>query len=89
MKILLPLLLASVMLASGCIGQVSVPGVDSKYCSADADCACGVHVSTGECFYGNSAFVNTEVQCPDFCTGIAGNLDIKCEGGRCVQKVVR
>jgi hypothetical protein len=56
---------------------------DEEYCEQDADCACGVHVDTGECFYGNRKYVNTLQQCPDFCTGIDGTRSIKCIGNEC------
>jgi len=54
------------------------PISDEKFCDQDSDCACGVHYKTKECFFGNKNFVNTITQCPDFCTGIAGNISIKC-----------
>jgi len=56
-----------------------------KFCNSDSDCACGVHVKTGKCFYGNKNFVDPSKQCPDFCTGIAGNLEIKCIENACKQ----
>lgn len=87
MKFAIPFALISLIFVSGCIGQVSAPGVDSKFCSTDADCACGVHVSTGDCFYGNSAFVNVEQQCPDFCEGIGAHLEIVCQQNRCIQRL--
>jgi len=59
--------------------------ISEKYCEKDTDCACGVHIKTGNCFYGNKNYVNTEQQCPDFCTGIAYNLMIKCVNNECKQ----
>jgi len=56
-----------------------------KYCEKDEDCACGKHKTTGECFYGNKDYVNTLQQCPDFCTGIGGNLAIECINQECKQ----
>ncbi|MFN3528064.1 MAG: beta-propeller domain-containing protein, partial [Candidatus Altarchaeaceae archaeon] len=56
-----------------------------KSCKIDSDCSCGVHIKTGECFYGNKNFVDSSKQCPDFCTGIAGNFEIKCIEGECKQ----
>ena len=56
-----------------------------KYCEQDADCACGAYINTGDCFYGNNNYVNTLQQCPDFCTGFAGNLRIKCVNNECKQ----
>lgn len=60
--------------------------VDEKYCRADEDCACGVNINTGDCFYGNKNFVNVSQQCPDFCNGIAANLVIRCIGNACMQR---
>ncbi len=59
------------------------------YCKADSDCACGANVNTGDCFYGNKDFVDTAKQCPDFCSGVAGKLEIKCAGNECVQVQAR
>ncbi len=56
-----------------------------KFCSADYDCACGIHIKTGACFYGNKNFVDTTEQCPDFCTGIANIFEIKCIDEECKQ----
>jgi len=57
-------------------------------CETDEDCACGKDIETGECFFGNKKFVDTSQQCPDYCTGIAGNLVIKCVNNACVQKSI-
>lgn len=62
---------------------------NEKYCASDRDCACGVHIRTGECFYGNRNFVDTSRQCPDFCNGIAANLAIRCVDNKCVQVNIR
>jgi len=59
-----------------------------KYCSSDGDCACGVRKATGECFYGNKDYVDTTRQCPDFCTGIAGQFTITCVNNYCKQMKV-
>lgn len=56
-----------------------------KFCSTDQDCACGRHIITGDCFYGNLDFVDTTQQCPDFCNGIAANFRISCINYVCVQ----
>jgi hypothetical protein len=56
-----------------------------KQCSTNSDCACGVSIKTNDCFFGNKNFVNTSVQCPDFCNGIAANLEIRCISNECVQ----
>jgi hypothetical protein len=52
-------------------------------CDTDADCACGTNVNTGDCFLGNKEYVDTTKQCPDFCTGIAGNLETRCVDNVC------
>ncbi|MDD3102213.1 MAG: DUF333 domain-containing protein [Patescibacteria group bacterium] len=56
-----------------------------NYCEQDLDCACGKNKTTDNCFYGQKEFVNTNQQCPDFCNGIAANLEIKCENYKCTQ----
>jgi hypothetical protein len=56
-----------------------------KQCSTNDDCACGVSIKTGYCFFGNKNFVNTTFQCPDFCNGIAANLEIRCISNDCKQ----
>ncbi len=76
------ILLAGVILASGCIQQSADA---SKYCEKDSDCSCGRHITTGECFYGNRQYVDTEKQCPDFCDGIGANLKIACVNKECRQ----
>lgn len=60
-------------------------GIADNNCTSDSDCACGKHKTTGECFVGNKKYVNTTEQCPDFCTGIAGNFEIKCVNNKCKQ----
>ena len=54
-------------------------------CKADSDCACGKHIETGECFFGNAEYVDVLQQCPDFCTGIAGHLKVSCVENVCRQ----
>ncbi|MEM2909239.1 MAG: DUF333 domain-containing protein [Candidatus Bilamarchaeaceae archaeon] len=54
-----------------------------NYCVTDADCACGTHIISGECFVGSKQFVNVERQCPDYCTGIGGMFETKCVKHRC------
>lgn len=55
-------------------------------CTEDSDCACGAHINTGECFIGLKELVNIDSvkQCPDFCSGIEGNLVVRCENNRCI-----
>jgi hypothetical protein len=59
--------------------------VTQSSCAVDSDCACGRNLATGECFYGNKDYVNVSQQCPDYCTGIAANLEIKCINNTCTQ----
>jgi len=56
-------------------------------CTKDEDCACGVHITTGECFTGNKNYVDTDPSkvCPDFCGGFAGNFITKCVENKCGQ----
>lgn len=69
------------MYKSGKIGNMI--NVAQSKCSVDADCACGTHAMTGECFVGNKNFVAEESQCPDYCSGVAGNFETKCLDGKC------
>lgn len=66
-------------------GCVSEPAKSEKYCVSDSDCACGMHVGNGDCFYGNKEFVDTGGQCPDYCGGIGGHLVLRCVNSTCVQ----
>jgi hypothetical protein len=59
--------------------------LSDKYCDTDDDCACGINKTTRSCFYGNKDYVDTMQQCPDFCTGIGGNFEIKCINKECKQ----
>lgn len=71
-----------ILFACGCVNP---PAKSDTYCQADSDCACGMRVGSGACFYGNKEYVNTSGQCPDFCGGIAGNLVLRCVNESCVQ----
>jgi len=59
-----------------------------KYCNDDIDCACGRNKFTGDCFFGSKDLVNTDSQCPDYCSGIAGNLEIRCIQKECKQVTI-
>jgi len=68
------------------VEQSNTPKILSeKYCKEDGDCVCGIHKTTRSCFYGNKDYVDTTQQCPDFCTGIGGNFQIKCVNKECKQ----
>tara|TARA_Y100000310_G_C20682263_1_gene816681 strand:- start:2345 stop:2746 length:402 start_codon:yes stop_codon:yes gene_type:complete len=58
-----------------------------ELCEVDEDCACGVHIDTRDCFLGNKDYVDISEQCPDYCTGIAGNRVLKCMYNRCASTV--
>ncbi|MEM1577560.1 MAG: hypothetical protein QXM27_00885 [Candidatus Pacearchaeota archaeon] len=70
----------SVFLLYGCKEKMEV---DKFYCKDDSDCACGIDKETGECAFGNKEYIDTSKQCPDFCTGIGGNLGVKCINNSC------
>ena len=75
------------IISMGCVAQTPAENTTAeKYCSSDADCACGRHVTTSDCFYGNKQYVNVSQQCPDYCTGIAANLEISCVNNTCIQR---
>ncbi len=56
-------------------------------CTNDSDCACGKNKTTNECAIGNKDFIKDgdEDTCPDFCSGIGGNLQVKCVASKCQQ----
>ncbi|MEM2768558.1 MAG: hypothetical protein QXL50_01370 [Candidatus Pacearchaeota archaeon] len=65
-------------------GTSEITGSSSKlFCQTDSDCACGVDKETRECAFGNKKYIDTSKQCPDFCTGIGGNLGVKCINNSC------
>lgn len=74
---------------SGCKEDVQQPTLEKmKYCETVDDCACGTLKTDGSCFAGNKDYVNTQEQCPDFCSGIAGNLKLTCENNQCKQESI-
>jgi|GEM_PF-4878989 len=61
---------------------------ESLYCESDKDCVCGgKDILTGNCFVDNIDYYNKYVDksndCPDFCTGIAANMETKCRNNKC------
>jgi eight-cysteine-cluster-containing protein len=63
---------------------------DKLACTIHEDCICqGIDKSTGTCFLGNKQYYDKNVDktkdCPDFCTGIAGNFVIRCVNNQCMQ----
>lgn len=65
------------------------PQIAKFSCQTDEDCACGVDKETGQCAFGNKNFIDTSRQCPDFCTGIAGHIKIKCINNLCTAEIRR
>src|SRR3989344_6887244 len=68
------------------------PLITPSFCTVDNDCICGgIDLKTGDCFVGNTDYyaqnVNKSQQCPDFCGGIAGNLETKCVNTVCKNVV--
>lgn len=64
------------------------PERGSDYCESDNDCICdGYDTKADKCFVGNrqyyGLFVDKERDCPDFCTGIAGDRGVKCVDSKC------
>lgn len=72
---------------TGTQGTTGSSGGGEDSCSADSDCACGIHKVDKNCFFGNEQYVDTNpaLACPDFCSGIGGNLTIKCVSDKCTQ----
>ncbi|MFH0791899.1 MAG: Kazal-type serine protease inhibitor family protein [bacterium] len=54
-------------------------------CQTDNDCACGVKKGTKECSFGNKNYIDTAIQCPDYCSGFGGNIKTVCRNGSCTQ----
>ena len=64
----------------------NTPKINSDLlCNKTSDCSCGQNIKTKDCFVGNKNFINLEEPCPDFCTGIAGNLATKCVNNKCTR----
>jgi len=64
------------------------------FCNVDADCTCGgIDAKTNDCFIGNklysSKYVDLSIPCPDFCSGIAGNLVTRCIDNKCQATTAR
>ncbi len=59
--------------------------VSDNFCEQDTDCACGRHIKTGDCFIGHKQYVDISKQCPDFCSGFAGNRVTKCANKKCAS----
>ena len=54
-------------------------------CQTDSDCACGVKKGTKECSFGNKNYIDTAIQCPDYCSGLRGDRRSVCQKGSCTQ----
>lgn len=80
--IMIAILLLLTLLVFGC--EEKTPTLEEmKFCETVDDCACGTLKTDGSCFAGNKEYVNTQEQCPDYCSGIAGNLKLTCETNQC------
>ncbi|MFC1753248.1 eight-cysteine-cluster domain-containing protein [Thermoproteota archaeon] len=92
-KIMLVLLFSCAVFALGCKdAPIPIPediDIDKDLCEYDSDCICGGHDADGSCFMGNKEYydlyVDKSEDCPDFCTGIAGNMMLRCVANRCIQ----
>jgi len=71
--------------AASCPQDCKNKETDYTYCSYDLDCACGGRIGSSECFYGNKKYVDAKKQCPDYCSGIGGEYEIKCVANQCIQ----
>lgn len=64
---------------------------NQQFCQKDDDCICvGIEKSTNNCFVGNRNYyesnaVDKSKVCPDFCNGIAGNLQTRCVENNCMN----
>lgn len=67
-------------------GGVAANAGGSADCQRDDECLCGIDRSTGACALGPASRVDSARQCPDFCGGIAGQLRVVCDHGRCTQR---
>lgn len=62
-----------------------------KTCAVDADCGCGIlkgAAANSMCFIANVQYLAQPEKCsiPDFCSGITGQMTIKCVNKTCVQQ---
>lgn len=96
MRWLIAIFILGSIIFAGCIDQireeiekdlsdVEVPEISEKYCTKDDDCGCGIHKTREECFYGNKKYVDMTKNCPDFCSGLSGNLELRCINFECTQ----
>lgn len=81
------MLLFSLLLLAACSSQTGNPFLDDpSFCNVDGDCTCG-GMYEGDCFVGNVLFASANVDmskdCPDFCSGIAGDLETMCVDHEC------
>lgn len=68
-------------------GALACDSAAPQRCNTDADCACGVDRASGACAFGTAACIDTGRQCPDFCSGITGTMQLVCEQGTCAQRL--
>ncbi len=82
--------MALLLLLAACAGAQDPNDLERTRCKRDIDCVCGgTDRLTGKCFIGNreyfDQFVDRNKECPDFCGGIAGDLQTRCVSGTCKQ----
>ncbi|MCL4354552.1 hypothetical protein M1349_03755 [Patescibacteria group bacterium] len=66
--------------------SIPVPEPTNKTaCLIDSDCGCGTDITTKACVVENKKYIDATKQCPDFCSGIGGNLTVKCTSNVCIQ----
>ena len=93
-KIIVLIVLVAILV--GCGSPTDKSNADVKelppldYCEIDDDCTCGgIDLRDGRCFIGNKLYyenyVDKKKECPDFCTGIDGNLKVRCVDSKCIQ----
>lgn len=90
--VILFFVLIAISMISGCSAQNN--NADKLFCTQDSDCICsGTDKQTNECFIGNKEYfaknVDASKQCPDFCTGIAGNMKLSCKENKCQRISVK
>ena len=76
--------------SNGCVlkvanQQLAYKNECSMGCQTDSDCACGVNKDTRQCASGNRNYIDTTVQCPDYCSGLDGKTSTVCQNNYCTM----
>lgn len=69
--------------ATGNTGTSQSAASCSRACASVTDCACGRDTANGACAVGRKECIDTASQCPDFCTGITGKMQLQCVNQLC------